>query len=69
MLWRGHEPSAMAKWKPYSRSAAPPSIAKFTCHVPADRPAAKAAIESTAGKGRPTHPVVQQIGGGQADVR
>jgi hypothetical protein len=39
-----------AKWKPYSRSAVPPKIAKSAHQVPEDRAAKKATFEGTAEK-------------------
>jgi hypothetical protein len=43
-----------AEWKPYSRSAVPPKIAKSVNRVPEGRAAEKAILESTAEKGRRT---------------
>jgi hypothetical protein len=56
-----------AKWKPYSRSAVPPKIAKSANKL--SHKGWEAMPASTAEKGRRPDPVVQQIGGGRANVR
>jgi hypothetical protein len=58
-----------AKWKPLSRSAVPPKIAKSADQVPEIRPAEKTAPGSTAEKGRRADPMAEQIERVPADVR
>ena len=51
-----------AKWKPLSRSAVPPRIAKSANKLPKGQVAEQAMPAGTAEKGRRPDPVVQQIG-------
>lgn len=57
-----------AKWKPLSRSAVPPKIAKSAERVPEDSAAEKTTPGSTAEKQQRVAPLAEQLGGGSPNV-
>jgi hypothetical protein len=61
--------ATFAKWKPLSRSAVLPKIAKSADQVPEELAAEKTARGSTAEKVRRIAPLAEQLGRGSANVR